>query len=180
MFRHAHEYTHEEMLCSCQDFFGTVYWAWYEVAVERCGEEKANAMLIELSKKFAAMEAQAMQDMWGKPFENLRQIADTLDIIHRAAAYEGSTRGSAPEWTMENDNAGYERIYHCPIHATTPAHLKDKGPTALCTVYCNDVGPRFYGHIGCTIEQDSWLTKGEPYCGFKIARKPELVKLSVK
>ncbi len=180
MFKPAQDYTNEELLRSCQDFFGAVYWAWYEVAVKVVGEEQANAMLIALSDKFAALETQTMLQLWGKPFQNLREITKPLDVIHRMVAYEGPTRGSTPQWTMENDNQGYEQLYHCPIYATTPPEIKEKGPTALCTVYCHSIGQKFYGLMGCSIEQDSWLSKGQPYCGFKIERKPELVQLTAR
>ena len=177
MFKDAKDYTTEELLRACQDFFGAVYWAWYEVAVRVVGEEKANALLIELAEKFSALEAETMRQMWGKPFQSLVEITKPLDVIHRMVAYEGPTRGSTPVWAMENENKGYEKIYHCPIFATTPPEVKDKGPTALCTVYCHTIGQKFYGRMGCSIEQDSWLSKGQSCCGFRIERKPELVQL---
>ena len=180
MFKDAKEYTTEELLRACQDFFGAVYWAWYEVAVKVVGSEKADALLIALSDKFSALEAETMRQLWGRPFQNLREITQPLDVIHRMVAYEGPTRGSTPVWAMENDNKGYEKIYHCPIYATTPDEVKEKGPSALCTVYCHTIGQKFYGRMGCTIEQDSWLSKGEAYCGFKIERKPELVQLAAQ
>ena len=180
MFKDAKEYTNEELLRSCQDFFGAVYWAWYEVAVRVVGEENANELLRALSDKFAALEAQTMLQLWGRPFENLREITKPLDVIHRMVAYEGPVRGSTPVWTFENDNKGYEQIYHCPIYATTPPEARERGPSALCTVYCHTIGIDFYGRLGCSIEQDHWLSKGEAYCGFKIERKSELVQLAAQ
>ncbi len=180
MFRDAKEYSNEELLRACQDFFGALYWAWYETAVKTVGEEKARQMLIELSEKFAELEAQTMHQLWGAPFQNLHQITRTLDVIHRMVAYEGFERGSTPGWTMENENKGYEQVGHCPIFATTPPEMKDKGATALCTVYCHSIGQRFYTRMGCTIEQDRWLSKGDSYCGFKIERKAELVQLAAQ
>jgi hypothetical protein len=111
---------------------------------------------------------------YGRPqpdAEAIRVCVDQL-VAESLLAYEGPERGSTPIWTMENDNRGHEQVHYCPIYAATPPELKDEGPTALRKLYCYSIGQEFYALMGCTIEQDSWPAKGQPYCGYKIERRP--------
>lgn len=171
------QYTNEELLRACQDFFGGVYWAWYSASLKVVGEEKTHEVLMQIAGNFSEMEASFMKMLWGGEFNNLQELSKALDVVHRMVAYEGWKRGSVPEWKWTNENKGYEQIGHCPIYAATPEEFKDKGPTALCTIYCHTIGKKFYGKMGCTIEQDRWLSKGETHCGFHIER---LVNISAE
>ena len=171
MFKDAADYTTEELLRMCQDFFGGVYWAWYESALKAVGETATNKILEQLADNFSELEVAAMKALWGGEFKNLQELTRPLDVVHRVVAYEGSTRGSTPEWKMDGVDRGHESISHCPIHAATPEHFKGKGPTALCTVYCNNIGQKFYDKLGYTIVQDSWLAKGQSHCGYRIERR---------
>jgi hypothetical protein len=121
-----------------------------------------------LADNFSDLEVNAMKALWGGEFGNLQELTRALDVVHRVVAYEGPTRGSTPEWEMDGVNRAHESISHCPIHAATPEQFKDKGPTALCNVYCHSIGQKFYGKMGYTIVQDSWLAKGQSHCGYQI------------
>lgn len=171
MFKDAMEYSQEELLTMCQGFFGGAYWAWYEASLKVVGEATTHKIMEQLADRFADMEVEAMKALWGGEFNSLKDMSRALDVIHRVVAYEGKKKGSTPEWKMEGLDKGYETIDHCPIHASTPESFKDKGATALCTIYCNNIGQKFYAKMGCTIIQDSWLTKGHTHCGFHIERK---------
>ena len=171
MFKDASAYSDEELLRMCQDFFGGVYWAWYEASLATVGEPATLKILEALSERFAGLEVTAMKALWGGDFANLHDLSRALDVIHRVVAYEGEVRGSTPQWNMSGADSGHEAIHHCPIHATTPEHLKGKGPTPLCTVYCQNIGQKFYGMLGYSIRQDKWLAKGHSHCGYQIDRR---------
>lgn len=174
MFKKAGEYSCEELLRSCQDYFGAAYWAWYQAALKVVGEEKTKEMLEALAEAFARPEVEHLRILWGREFDNLQQISQCMDVIHRIVAYEGFSRGEPPQWDWTDEHTGYEQIGHCPIHATTPEEFRDKGPTLLCTVYCHNIGQTVYAQLGATISQDQFLTKGDKFCGFHITReKPE-------
>ena len=170
MFKDAGEYSAEELLRMCQDFFGGVYWAWYETSLKAVGEAGTHKILEQLADTFSELELTAMKALWGREFANLHEITRALDVVHRVVAYEGPTRGSTPEWKMDGLDKAHESISHCPIHATTPEQFKGKGPTALCNIYCHNIGQQFYGKLGYTIVQDSWLAKGQSHCGYQIGR----------
>ena len=59
MFKDAAEYTTEEMLRMCQDFFGGVYWAWYESSLKTVGEAATNRILEQLADNFSDLEVPA-------------------------------------------------------------------------------------------------------------------------
>ncbi len=164
MFKPAEDYTCEELLRSCQEFFGGLYWAWYRAAVKVVGEEKAEEILVELSEVFAESEVEYLQSLWGKEFKTLADITPPLDVVHRMVGYDYA-------WTMENNFKGYERITRCPIHSATPAEFKGKGPGLLCTVYCKNIGEKAYARLDSTIEVDTRLSAGDACCGFKIERR---------
>ncbi len=170
MFKDATTYSDEELLRMCQDFFGSVYWAWYEASLDTVGESATLDILKKLSERFAALEVTAMKALWGREFENLQQVTRALDVVHRAVAYEGPGRGSTPTWEMSGDDSAREKIHHCPIYATTPDRFKDKGTTPLCDVYCHNIGKKFYETLGFRIKQDQWLAKGHAHCGYQIGR----------
>jgi len=171
MFKDAKNYSQDELLRMCQDFFGGLYWAWYEASVKTVGETEAHRILEQLADSFSDMEVTALEALWGGKFKNLHELTRALDVVHRVVAYEGEQPGSTPEWKMEDENNGHETINHCPIHATTPEHFKASEPTALCTIYCHNIGRKFYDKMGYTVRQDSWLSKGQTGCGFNIGRK---------
>jgi len=173
MFKDAADYSTEELLRMCQDFFGGVYWAWYESSLKTVGEAKTNEILEQLAESFSELEVNAMKELWGGEFKSLQELTRPLDVVHRVVAYEGKTRGSTPEWKMDGADKAHESIFHCPIHAATPQQFKDKKPTALCTEYCHKIGQKFYGKMGYTIAQDSWLAKGQSHCGYQISRSAE-------
>ena len=173
MFKDAMQYSDEELLRSCQAFFGGLYWAWYSAAVQAVGEEKTAEIMKVMCGRFAELEEVYMKQLWGGEFRSLQDLAKPLDVVHRMLTYEGRTRGSVPDWTWSDENKGYERIGYCPIHAATPEEFKDKGPTPLCTVYCHSIGQQFYGRMGCSIRQDSWLSKGGTHCGYHIEKRAD-------
>lgn len=164
MFKHADEYTCEELLRSCQEFFGALYWAWYQAVVKVVGEERANEILLALAEEFAESEVAYLKSLWGRDFSTLREIADCLDVVHRMVGYDYA-------WTMDDDFKGYERITRCPIHSTTPEAFMGKGPTALCKVYCKNIGQKVYAKLDATIEQETYLSAGDADCGFRIERR---------
>ena len=171
MFKDAMQYTDEELLRACQEFFGGLYWAWYGAAVETVGAERTDEIMKLMCARFAELEEAYMKMLWGRDIGSLQELSKPMDVVHRMLAYEGPTRGSVPEWTWRGPDQGYERIGHCPIHAATPAEQKGKGPTALCTVYCHSIGQKFYGRMGFAIRQDSWLSKGDTHCGYHIEKR---------
>ena len=170
MFRDAGEYANEELLGMCQGFFGGLYWAWYEACLRAVGEEATNRILLELAERFADLEVVAAKQLWGGEPASLRDLTRVMDVVHRVVAYEGPTRGSTPLWQMEGAERAHEKIGHCPIHAATPEAWQRKGPSPLCSVYCHSIGQKFYAKMGYRIEQDSWLARGEPHCGYRIER----------
>lgn len=171
MFKDAKDYSQEELLRMCQDFFGGAYWAWYEASLKTVGEVATHKILEQLADSFSDLEVTAMKALWGGEFKNLQEMTRALDVVHRVVAYEGKERGSTPEWKLDGVDKGYEIINHCPIYATTPEPFKNQGPTALCTIYCHNIGQKFYAKMGCTIVQDTWLSKGQTHCGYHIERK---------
>ncbi len=174
MFKEAMEYTPEELLRLAQDFFGGVYWAWFQAARKVVGVEQTNEILIELATQFAPQEIAYIKSLWGRDFEDMTGVTKTMDVIHRVLAYEGHKRGSVPTWNMESNLSGYEEIGHCPIHSTTPPEFQGKGPTELCTVYCHSIGNKVYALLNASIEQKACMPAGDSHCGFQVTmRAPE-------
>lgn len=164
MFKGAGEYTPEELLQSCQEFFGGLYWAWYRAALKVVGAEKAEQILMELAELFAESEVAYLKMLWGKEMKTLADISRPLDVVHRIVGYDYN-------WTWENENKAYEGIQRCPIYTATPEAFKGKGPSPLCTVYCKKIGEKAYARLGSTIEVDSRLSEGATCCGFRIERR---------
>jgi hypothetical protein len=160
-FKNAGDYSCEELLDSCQGFFGGQFWLWYQSVEQVVGKEKAEEVLINLARNFGELEVAYVKSLWGKDFTNLEELTRCFDVVHRMVGYDCS-------WTMENEYSGYETISKCPVFSTTPDDYKGKG---ICKIYCNRIGEEAYSRLNCKISRDKYLPDGDPYCGCKIEWK---------
>ena len=55
-FKNVDDYVCEELLNSCQSFFGGQFWVWYQSVEEVVGKEKAVEVLHQLAENFAELE----------------------------------------------------------------------------------------------------------------------------
>jgi hypothetical protein len=157
-FKYSKDYSCEELLKSCQAFFGDQFWVWYQTVAKVVGEEKANEILLELAKRFAELEVDYVKMLWGKEFKNLEELTHCFDVIHAMVGYDCS-------WTMEDKFKGFEKISNCPIHSATPEELKGKG---ICKIYCNRIGEEAYSMLNAEISREKYLCDGDLYCGCRI------------
>jgi hypothetical protein len=160
-FKPVKDYTCEELLQSCQSFFGGQFWLWYESVADVAGEETAQEVLLKLADNFGALEADFVKSLWGKAFKNLQELADCFDVIHEMVGYGCS-------WTMDDEKNGFERVEDCPVHNATPEKYQGKG---ICKSYCKRIGQVAYSRLNAEISREKFLPDGDPYCGCRIKWK---------
>ena len=157
-FKDAEDYGCEELLDSCQGFFGGQFWVWYQSVEQVVGKEKAAEILYQLADNFAELEVGFLKELWGKEFTNLEELTQCFDVIHKMVGYGSS-------WTVENEHSVYETITDCPVFKAMPDEYQGTG---ICKIYCDRIGEEAYGKLNCTITRDKYLPDGESHCGCKI------------
>jgi len=157
MFKSVEKYRCEELLSGSQGFVGSMWWLWYEAALDVVGKEQAEKIAVRCGELMGPRQIEGMKAILGKEFENVEEMSKVADVVHAMMGYV------AP-WILETKFKGYEKVTNCTIYNNTPE--KFEGGNVL-KKWCITAGEAVYPKLHPSkpkLTRSGFMCEGDPHC----------------